>query len=68
MLQGFHEFAEFSAEQVGTLDTGLNSVVLSSGSEHVLLPLNEPTYSKTSSKKSQIATYLEQNQVGGVDA
>eukprot|EP01031_Cornospumella_fuschlensis_P039529 gene39529-48126_t len=65
-ITGFHEFAEFSAADVGTLDTGLNSVVLASAREHVLLPLNEPTYSKTSGKRSQIATYLEQNQGPGV--
>lgn len=40
---GFHEFAEFTTEDVGTVDSGLNSVVLASDSEEVLLPLNEPT-------------------------
>lgn len=40
---GFHEFAEFTAEDVGTMESGLNSVVLASDSEDVLLPLNEPT-------------------------
>ena len=40
---GFHEFAEFTSEDVGTIDSGLNSVVLASDSENVLLPLNEPT-------------------------
>ena len=40
---GFHEFAEFTSEDVGTVDSGLNSVVLASDSENVLLPLNEPT-------------------------
>ena len=43
---GFHEFAEFTAEDVGTVDSGLNSVVLASDSEQVLLPLNEPTPGK----------------------
>lgn len=43
---GFHEFAEFTAEDVGTVDSGLNSVVLASDSEQVLLPLNEPTSGK----------------------
>lgn len=43
---GFHEFAEFTAEDVGTVDSGLNSVVLASDSESVLLPLNEPTQGK----------------------
>jgi 4-hydroxyphenylpyruvate dioxygenase len=40
---GFHEFAEFTTEDVGTVDSGLNSVVLASDNEEVLLPLNEPT-------------------------
>ena len=39
---GFHEFAEFTPEDVGTVESGLNSVVLASDSESVLLPLNEP--------------------------
>jgi len=43
---GFHEFAEFTPEDVGTVESGLNSVVLASDSEHVLLPLNEPTVGK----------------------
>lgn len=30
---GFHEFAEFVAEDVGTLDSGLNSVVLANNNE-----------------------------------
>ena len=44
---------------VGTVDSGLNSVVLASNNERVLLPLNEPTYG--TARKSQIQTYLEQN-------
>ena len=43
---GFHEFAEFTSEDVGTVDSGLNSVVLASNSEEILLPLNEPTNGK----------------------
>lgn len=43
MFTGFHEFAEFTAADVGTMESGLNSVVLASDSEDVLLPLNEPT-------------------------
>ncbi|GMF50165.1 unnamed protein product [Phytophthora fragariaefolia] len=56
---GFHEFAEFTAEDVGTLDSGLNSMVLASNNEMVLLPVNEPTFG--TKRKSQIQTYLEQN-------
>lgn len=59
--QGFHEFAEFVAEDVGTVDSGLNSVVLANNNEYVLLPLNEPTFGTP--RKSQIQTYLEQNNV-----
>lgn len=43
---GFHEFAEFTPEDVGTIESGLNSVVLASDSENILLPLNEPTEGK----------------------
>jgi len=60
---GFHEFAEFTSEDVGTVDSGLNSVVLASDSENVLLPINEPTEGK---RKSQIQTYLEQNEGPGL--
>ncbi|KAG5182195.1 p-hydroxyphenylpyruvate dioxygenase [Tribonema minus] len=58
-MTGMHRFAEFTAEDVGTVDSGLNSVVLASNNEVVLLPLNEPTYG--TKRKSQIQTYLEQN-------
>jgi len=60
---GFHEFAEFTSEDVGTVESGLNSVVLASDSEDVLLPLNEPTEGK---RKSQIQTFLEQNEGAGL--
>jgi len=61
---GFHEFAEFSAEDVGTVDSGLNSVVLANDGENVLLPVNEPTFGTR--RKSQIQTYLEQNEGPGL--
>lgn len=60
-MTGFHEFAEFVAEDVGTVDSGLNSVVLANNNEFILLPINEPTYG--TKRKSQIQTYLEQNLV-----
>lgn len=63
-MTGFHDFAEFVAEDVGTVDSGLNSVVLANNNELVLLPLNEPTYGTR--RKSQIQTYLEQNNGEGV--
>jgi 4-hydroxyphenylpyruvate dioxygenase len=46
---------------VGTVDSGLNSVVLANNEETILLPINEPTYG--TKRKSQIQTYLEQNKV-----
>jgi 4-hydroxyphenylpyruvate dioxygenase len=61
---GFHEFAEFTAEDVGTVDSGLNSVVLANNNENVLLPVNEPTFGTR--RKSQIQTYLEQNEGAGL--
>lgn len=61
---GFHEFAEFTSEDVGTTESGLNSLVLASNDEMVLLPLNEPVYG--TKRKSQIQTYLEHNEGAGV--
>ncbi|XVF20906.1 hypothetical protein REPUB_Repub12eG0044000 [Reevesia pubescens] len=61
---GFHEFAEFTAEDVGTSDSGLNSVVLANNEEMVLLPMNEPVFG--TKRKSQIQTYLEHNEGAGV--
>ena len=61
---GFHEFAEFTTEDVGTLDSGLNSMVLASNNEMVLLPVNEPTFNTP--RKSQIQTYLEYNNGPGL--
>ncbi|PHU17751.1 4-hydroxyphenylpyruvate dioxygenase [Capsicum chinense] len=61
---GFHEFAEFTAEDVGTAESGLNSVVLANNDETVLLPLNEPVYG--TKRKSQIQTYLEHNEGAGL--
>lgn len=61
---GFHEFAEFTAEDVGTSESGLNSVVLANNDETVLLPMNEPVHG--TKRKSQIQTYLEHNEGAGV--
>jgi len=62
--QGFHEFAEFVSADVGTVDSGLNSLVLASNDERVLLPLNEPTHGTR--RRSQIQTFLEQHGGPGV--
>ncbi|KAL0292729.1 UNVERIFIED_CONTAM: 4-hydroxyphenylpyruvate dioxygenase [Sesamum radiatum] len=61
---GFHEFAEFTAKDVGTAESGLNSVVLANNNENVLFPLNEPVYG--TKRKSQIQTYLGHNEGEGV--
>lgn len=61
---GFHEFAEFVAEDVGTVDSGLNSMVLASNNEMILMPINEPTHGTR--RKSQIQTYLDQNEGAGL--
>ena len=34
-MTGMHEFAEFSAADVGTIDSGLNSIVLASNNQMV---------------------------------
>lgn len=52
------------ADDVGTLDSGLNSAVLASNNELVILPINEPTFG--TKRKSQIQTYLEQNEGPGL--
>ncbi|KAL2938789.1 4-hydroxyphenylpyruvate dioxygenase [Bienertia sinuspersici] len=61
---GFHEFAEFTAEDVGTSESGLNSAVLANNDETVLMPMNEPVYG--TKRKSQIQTYLEHNEGAGL--
>ncbi|XP_058071967.1 4-hydroxyphenylpyruvate dioxygenase [Magnolia sinica] len=61
---GFHEFAEFTADDVGTAESGLNSVVLANNEEMVLLPMNEPVYG--TKRKSQIQTFLEHNEGAGL--
>ncbi|ERN14877.1 hypothetical protein AMTR_s00032p00156310 [Amborella trichopoda] len=63
-LTGFHEYAEFTAEDVGTAESGLNSMVLANNNETVLMPLNEPVHG--TKRRSQIQTYLEYNQGPGV--
>ena len=55
---GFHEFAEFTPQDIGTTESGLNSVVLASDSEHVLLPLNEPTEGRYVFSSYSISRFL----------
>lgn len=63
-MTGMHEFAEFTAEDVGTVDSGLNSMVMANNNEFVLLPVNEPTFGTR--RKSQIQTFLEHNNGAGL--
>ena len=44
LILGFHEFAEFTADDVGTANSGLNSTALANNNEEVITPINEPTY------------------------
>lgn len=61
---GWHEFAEFVASDVGTENSGLNSMVVANNNEFVLMPINEPLHG--TKRKSQIQTYLEQNRGPGL--
>lgn len=63
-MTGFHEFAEFTADDVGTVESGLNSVVLANNAENVLLPINEPTHG--TKRISQIQTFLDHHGGPGV--
>jgi 4-hydroxyphenylpyruvate dioxygenase len=45
-----------TAQDVGTVDSGLNSLVLASNNEAVLLPVNEPTTGTR--RKSQVYTLV----------
>lgn len=47
-----------------TLFAGLNSQVLANDNEMVICPVNEPTFGTP--RKSQIQTYLEQNEGAGL--
>jgi len=53
---GFHTFSKFTKEEINTPYTSLNSEVLSSNNERVLLPINESAPGK---KESQILEYLK---------
>ncbi|GJU36291.1 4-hydroxyphenylpyruvate dioxygenase [Tanacetum coccineum] len=64
LFTGFHEFAEFTAEDFKKIESGTNSVVLACNNENVLMSLNEPVYGTKS--KSNIQTYLEHNEGAGV--
>ncbi|KAL6867687.1 hypothetical protein ACP4OV_015711 [Aristida adscensionis] len=61
---GFHEFTEFTAEDVGTAESGFNGVVLADDAETVLLPLVEPV--QGTKRRSPIQTFLDHHGVPGV--
>lgn len=63
-MLGLHEFGEFVAADVGTVDSGLNSLVLSNNEHTVLMPINEPTFGTR--RKSQIQSFIEHHQGPGV--
>lgn len=52
-FSGFYKFAEFTVDNVGTIESGLNSMVLASNNEMVLLPINEPTFGTKRTMKVQ---------------
>ncbi|XP_028788319.1 4-hydroxyphenylpyruvate dioxygenase-like [Neltuma alba] len=61
---GFHEFAEFTTEDVGTSESGLNSMMLANNEETIYLALCEPVFGMK--RKSQIQTFLEHNEGAGL--
>lgn len=65
---GFHEFAEFVAADVGTVDSGLNSMVLANNNEMVLLPINEPTFGTKRKSQIQVGTDIVLASVYGIIA
>ncbi|KAI3706453.1 hypothetical protein L6452_24206 [Arctium lappa] len=60
---GFHKFAEFRAEDIGTIESGLNTMGLACNNEAVILGLCEPVYGTR--RRSQVETYLEHNEGPG---
>jgi len=62
-LGSLTNFAEFTADEVGTPNSGLNSIVLNPLNSSILLPLNEGVDGLL---KSQINTYLDFNKGEGV--
>ncbi|KQJ87482.1 4-hydroxyphenylpyruvate dioxygenase [Brachypodium distachyon] len=61
---GFHRFFEFTTEEVGTEESGLNGVVLSEGFDTVLLTVIEPAHG--TKRRSQVQTYLDHHGGPGV--
>ncbi|GJV18747.1 4-hydroxyphenylpyruvate dioxygenase [Tanacetum coccineum] len=61
---GFHEFSEFTSKEVGTHESGLNTMILASNNAMVILGINEPVYG--TKRRSQIETFLDHNEGPGV--
>ncbi|KAI3940167.1 hypothetical protein MKW92_019664 [Papaver armeniacum] len=65
MFSGFHEFAQFTIDDIaGVIESGMNSTVLANNEISVLLTITEPVHG--TERKSQIQAYLEQNQGEGI--
>ncbi|KAJ9554723.1 hypothetical protein OSB04_009337 [Centaurea solstitialis] len=60
---GFHEFAGFRTEDVGTAESGLNTMALACNNEAVVLGLGEPVYG--TKRRSPFETYLDHNEGPG---
>ncbi len=45
-------------QDVGTVDSGLNSMVLASNNEVVLLPVNEPTFGTRRKSQIQVCSFF----------
>ncbi|KVH90691.1 4-hydroxyphenylpyruvate dioxygenase [Cynara cardunculus var. scolymus] len=60
---GFHKFAEIGGEDIGTIESWLNTVCLACNDETVILGLCEPVYGTPWT--SQILTYFEHNEGPG---
>ncbi|GKV15426.1 hypothetical protein SLEP1_g26222 [Rubroshorea leprosula] len=63
---GFHEFAEFTAEDVGTSESGVNTVALANNDEMVLLSLNEPVFG-TKGRARTLKEMRKRSWVGGFE-
>ncbi|KAL8523040.1 hypothetical protein ACS0TY_013132 [Phlomoides rotata] len=61
---GFHEFAEFTAWDVGMAKSWLNSMVLANNEKNMLIPLNGPVF--RAKRKSQNKTSSEHNEGPGI--
>ncbi|RZC51675.1 hypothetical protein C5167_020103 [Papaver somniferum] len=65
MFSGFHEFAQFTIDDIaGVIESGMNSTVLANNEISVLLTITEPVHG--TERKSQIQAYLEHNQGEGI--